>query len=803
MALVSVPVLVGAVFFDIVFRGHVLFERDIQALFWGQCRAFVHAVSGGAWPSWNALLGFGQPMLANPGAQVLYPPTWLNLLLRPESYFTLYAVLHLLWAGAGMLALARVLRLGWEASATAAALWMLSGPFLSAVDLWQHFAGAGWMPWVVAAAARALERPSAERAVVWGLVQSLQVLTGSLDLVVLTAVPQLGLVVRHIEWRRPLAAANARVVAVAAGATVATFGTTAALWLPATAFLGRSGRAQALEASQTLWSERPLALVQCILPIVTEHLPLRRDVALLLGEGREPLLSSLYLGLPALALVLAAAASGRRRLAAGAAGLVALALLLSLGRHGLAWFWATAAVPPLEILRYPAKAVLLAAFGFALLGAIGLDAWRSGRLRRWGLQAIAAVLGLLGLVALLAIDRFRTSATALLAPGPDKPLVPGALDATLAVASWSAGLGLVVAGLALLAARVSPNRALLGGAVACVAVLDLLVANRGLNPSAPRAEVQQSPPAVNLLRADGARRLHVFDYLLRPIGTDSLRPPLPPVLARLPLARRQLAQSQVYPAAPARWGFEGSFDLDIVGLDSPRRKGLRLLAFAVQRHPDQLLRLLQLGGVDHVVALHRQGLERLDRIATLSPWENGEVHVYRVPGALARVGIVAATEVADGLDAYKAILAPAFDPRTTVLLPDGEPRAAPAGFEGRAQVLEERDDLLLVRCVTTAPAYLVVPDGHDADWTALVDGRPAPVLRANVAFRAVPVPSGAHEVTLAYRPARAPAGLTISGLSILVALGVLTRQGARLRGRPADGAPRPPGAAPGDAVPPR
>jgi hypothetical protein len=395
-AVLGIVLLVAAVFPDPVFRGHVLFERDIHALFWGQCEAFVHAVGGGAWPVWNALQGFGQPMLANPGAQVLYPLTWLNLLVRPETYFTVYAILHLLWAGLGMLLLGRVIGLGWSSSAAAGALWTLSGPLLSAVDLWQHFAGAAWMPWVVAAAAWALARPSLVRTVGWGLVQAMQVLTGSLDLVVLTALPQLGVLLAHLDWRRPLARTNGRVLAAAAAAVLVTVGSTTALWLPALSILGHTGRAAGALSGQTLWSLRPLVFLQCLVPIVPGDLPLRKEVRLLLGDGLEPLLSSLYLGLPAFALVLAAAASTRRRLATGSAALVATGLLFSLGRHTLAYFWATTILPPLALLRYPAKATLLAALGFALLGGIGLEAWRTGRLRRRGLLAISALVTLLG-----------------------------------------------------------------------------------------------------------------------------------------------------------------------------------------------------------------------------------------------------------------------------------------------------------------------------------------------------------------------------------------------------------------------
>jgi hypothetical protein len=133
------------VFFELVFLGRVPFERDIHSLFWGQCESFARMVKEGAWPVWNPWLGFGQPLLANPGAQVLYPLTWLNLVMRPEDYVAVYAVVHLAWAGLGLLALARALRFNWGASGVGAAVFMLSGPLLSSLSLWQHFAAAAWM----------------------------------------------------------------------------------------------------------------------------------------------------------------------------------------------------------------------------------------------------------------------------------------------------------------------------------------------------------------------------------------------------------------------------------------------------------------------------------------------------------------------------------------------------------------------------------------------------------------------------------------------------------------------------------
>jgi uncharacterized membrane protein YfhO len=62
---------------------------------------------------------------------------------------------------------------------------------------------------------------------------------------------------------------------------------------------------------------------------------------------------------------------------------------------------------------------------------------------------------------------------------------------------------------------------------------------------------------------------------------------------------------------------------------------------------------------------------------------------------------------------------------------------------------------------------VVIVDAYDPGWRAWVDGRETSVLRANVAFRAVAVGAGRHEVELRYRPRALGAGIAVSALSLL------------------------------------
>jgi uncharacterized membrane protein YfhO len=66
-----------------------------------------------------------------------------------------------------------------------------------------------------------------------------------------------------------------------------------------------------------------------------------------------------------------------------------------------------------------------------------------------------------------------------------------------------------------------------------------------------------------------------------------------------------------------------------------------------------------------------------------------------------------------------------------------------------------------------APALLVLSDLFYPGWEATVDGRPAEILRANYAMRALAIPKGAHEVRFLYRPASFRAGVAASAAGCL------------------------------------
>ena len=77
--------------------------------------------------------------------------------------------------------------MGFPAAATAAGTWVAGGPLLSLVSMWHHLAAAAWLPWVALAFERAQRGPSRRAVSLAAAALALQVLAGSPEITVLTA----------------------------------------------------------------------------------------------------------------------------------------------------------------------------------------------------------------------------------------------------------------------------------------------------------------------------------------------------------------------------------------------------------------------------------------------------------------------------------------------------------------------------------------------------------------------------------------------------------------------------------------
>jgi Bacterial membrane protein YfhO len=776
--------LLALLFAELLFGRHVLFERDVHQMLYGQVSTFVRCLRAGSWPLWDPYAGFGQPLLANPAAEVLYPWTWLSLVLDPGTWYTAYVLGHLLLSGVGLHALARQLGISPPAALLAAALWVASGPLLSFVSLWHHLAGAAWMPFVLLATGRLARHPTVPSILLCSLTLAGQILAGSADMCAISGVLAAGYALAHLNWRAPTDRANRRLLGAWLSSVLLALGLAAALWLPALDLVRRSDRSNLGESLRTFWSLHPWNLLQTLLPVFPSEWPLAASARAVLYESREPFVASVYLGLAALAIVAPAFAGTARRTAIVLAATGALAALLAFGRYGFVYGWATALLPPLRVLRYPSKVSIVFPLVWALLAGIGLDTWRTrGADRRLGALAAASAGGAAAVAlaaACLAAFRADTIGRLFLAPelsGVSATTLLAPAARTLTLTGSACAIVLLLA----LARSSWPERGpALASAAAVVAVAELVAAHRGLNPTAPRALLDAPPAVTTHLRGPAPIRIYAFDYAFRLVGKSYRRrePVLPrpdPASGFSPKLWTALArQSYLSPPAAERWGLQGSFDYDALSLYPRPLRNLTLIFRAAEETPG-FRRLLQTGSVDFVIALHREGLEDLEPVAAVESRFAGPVLVFKTPSALPRTYAASGVRIADGLPALRALSAADLDPTKTILLPEGDPRAESPSFVGTSRLVEYRPDRVVLETETSEPGYAVLTDAYDPGWQARVDGQAATVLRTNVAFRSVPVAAGRHQVELVYRPASVTFGLVVTSVSGLIALFALVR----------------------------
>jgi hypothetical protein len=167
-------------------------------------------------------------------------------------------------------------------------------------------------------------------------------------------------------------------------------------------------------------------------------------------------------------------------------------------------------------------------------------------------------------------------------------------------------------------------------------------------------------------------------------------------------------------------------------------------------------------GVTHIVT----GRRRQKDFAYLPSVAAGTAFIHRNRRALPRVRLA-------GLPVYAADRDEAITElrrltlkgrlREHLVVEDPErPLASDAIVSGTARIIGEVPERVVVQTDSATPAYLVMADTFDPGWTVTVDGRPAPIRPAYVAFRAVSLPEGQHTVVFSYAPAGFGQGMWLS-----------------------------------------
>jgi hypothetical protein len=775
------------------------------------------AIARGELPLWDDSQALGVPHLHEVHYAVLYPPAWLPIALGYDGLAWM-ALLHLLVAGVGMLlyldALGRT-----RLAALAGALAFASSAWVTArLHSFPAAGAAVWLPWVLWGLERAAQAAQPECAApgacspqapprrfvaLAALALALSFLAGFPQvslLIALAAVFFEGLrVVSALRHDRPwIATAGRAAGALALGAALA-----APQLVPTLDYLAHD----ALRGTQTA----EIAAADALDPALLWNLLVPDRYASGAVSGANPLALrdvpaaknpvavnraevSMGIGVLGLLLALLAAIFGR--------GWRTVACTLLAGGTLVVLFWPTAlrvAAEMLPLLRVgsPRRLLLLTTFGLCVLAAAGLDLLRAKRLPvtvlAWALSIallVAAVAARLSVPSAALDEDVQHWAERLAADLAQPGLTAETLQqfvppANFRAASESAATGawvaLVVAAAAVVLFR--PLRGETAGgwstlarrmprAMVVLLAAELLITGVPLLRAASTRDVTSSPQHLAALQ--------------EPALAEAVRAAAPQGLAPPRLWRLGNDPPWLRPNFAGLWGLS---DISCYAPMAPRLVSELLEAV----EPGVTLSGSALGGMQLPASLGSPVLDLLGVNVVLTSREDfeplpegwrvaarvGSVSVLANDEALPPAFVVHAAEVRTDPRARLAGIAAPDTPVGSLVMLEQEPPAGclPARQPARpraAAVSFWEPGAITIQVDAGPPGLLVVPVGWHAGWRAEVDGRAAPVLRADHALLAVPLPGREDvEVQLRFEPPLLLAGFGAGAVAGLLALGLL------------------------------
>ena len=726
--------------------GAVTIPWDAKAHFYPQVQFLAQSTHRGEWPFWTPFVFSGSPQVADPQSLIFSPPYLLLALLRPDPGFVAFDAVALAMLGLGGAALFLFFKdREWHpAGGLVAAIAFAFGA--SAAWRIQHIGqilSLSYFPMVLWLLSRALERRSARYGILAGVVAGFLALgrdqVAYLSLLTLVAFAAWTVLAGDgSRSERARASVKPLAAGMLAGAAVA------AVPIALTLLLAEASNRPAIDyAGASKGSLHPALLLTGAIPNLFgadgpfndywgPPSPRWGSVDLYLARN----MGVLYVGALPLVIIIVGALRGvlwRRQIRFFSVAFVA-SLVYALGGY-TPLYRVLFLLPGADLFRRPADATfLIGALAAVLAGyaahRLWTDAWPRATVRRRIVEAAVLVLPF-AIAAGLAVWNGTFSLAAL-------PIAKAGVCLAVSIALLEALPRLL---------RAAPPLAVL--ALSGWLMLDLAL-NNGPNESTalpPAAYEVLRPdsrdPALAALKArlrETASETHLDRVELTGLGFEwpnaSLVHRLHNVLGYNPV------RLGVYSAATGAG--------DHVALPEQREFSPLFPSYRSTLADLLGLRLIATG----------VPIERID--PKLQPGDLTLVahtptgFVYENPRAMPRVLFATSAGRADFDAMLRDGIWPDVDLGRTVLL-GAPPLALPAPDEpspAPATLRIASYDNTVVEVGVDAPVsgYLVFNDPYHPWWFAEIDGRDAPILRANVLFRAVAVPAGRHTVRFAFQP---------------------------------------------------
>ena len=767
-----------------LFLDETFFFRDVSYFFFPLETLFGEIVRSGEFPFWDVYRHGGHPYLADLNNSPLYPTNLLFLVLPAVKASTLALVLHYMLCSLSSYLFSRVLGLQQAASFLTGVVYGFCGYILSMSDQRTRLAGMALLPllllfWHLYLAER--KRRHFAYAVFIGV---LQVILGAPEVNVLM---MLTLLVWAFGFPFP-SMSPLRKILLWGLLAAAIIGLSSFQLLPTIEAVSQSARGEGLDYRVfAQWSLFPKRLPEMFFPAFRGYLDrLPFNIYFWggnLGDRGYPYIVNIYFGFVTFGLAfLGTCYPGKipcpRRIRMALAALFLVSLVLAMGRFMPFFPFLYSHVPLISIFRYPIKFLLGGIFPIAFLAGCGaqalfmpvLSANAEGRkLRRNILIALWGGFLLLGALTLLlhVSEDFSTRFQLFFFTRPGTDVSRAGLRHS---AFHSSAVYLLF--ILWMNYRFLQPRSWQRWALVAIVVVDLFSAGRRVSPLAPASYFTSEPALAGRIRREiGDGRLYrspdpLPQMFYFPVGEEFDLPPEHIMW----LYRWQLETLRIYLASNYHIPVIFHRDYNMMA----QRRIIRIKELLEALPWERRLPLLSAGGVTLVLSSEELEIPGLKRIEEVPNWSVQPLFLYKNTRAAPRVGLVTNwKEVQSDPEAEEWMLKADFDPRRHVVLQQNQEsvffRIANLGLEYEETVIAERaqcEEPLNVRILpgeiknnsasytvkSNCGGFLVFSEQLYPGWRISIDGKTADVKRANLAFSAVWLEAGTHDVRRYYVP---------------------------------------------------
>jgi hypothetical protein len=714
-------------------------------------------------PEWNPYLFGGLPYIAAMHGDIFYPSAWLRWFLPVDTAMNLGFFSHIVLAGVTMYGFLRALRVTWTGALVGGLAYELTGIVASLVHPGHDgklFVSA-LAPLMLLALVRAIRDKRLSGYGVLAIAVGLVILSPQYQMAyyVLVASAMWTIYLVFFDPDRPAGLRWPVQLGLALGSVLLGLGIAGIQILPFLAYIpysprGAGGPSTGWEYA-TAFSMPPIEIFTTVLPQFNGVLENYWGTNFFKSHTE-------YLG--AIVVVLAALGVGdrtRRRLVQALGVIAILFLLVSFGGHTPFYYVWYEVMPMMKKVRAPGMAFFLVALPVAAFAGFGTERLLRGEVTR---RALVVPLALLGGLALLGAVGILQSVATVVAPEQQASRV--AANAGALLGGSIRLLVFVLAGGAVLWAVWSGRLrgALAASALALVVTGDLWSIDRAFFVfHGPPSEVFRDDPVTARLRAE-PKPFRVLDVGVYQ-GSYLMAYDIQTVLG---YHGQEIRFYDELLGGKGQWRNAGSPTLmDLLAVRY-------LLLPQAQPVPGfhQVLGPVTTTPGSPAVLLERDTLQPFVRV---------------VPGALKLPEDQVVPTVIDPRFPFNSVV---LYPDTAGLTPEPiRGGQVPGPVAVRPTLAEWAPGRMRVTLegAATKPTYLLIAENWYPDWHATVDGKPAPVYRADHTLLSVVLPPGAREVTLHFASATYARGKLVTLIALLVTLALLAAAWWPRRGSAAHG----------------